>query len=136
MPFRYHQQPIRELKKYKDLAIRGDSAIDKLVRKAIKEIGAIGAENPNVLYIPLLYKIPDFNTKPEERCLVPHCQTLGLNILEVQSWLDNRSNFVDGVNWLESASICDFDERQMYYEINRTFPHGGSLSVTLCHRLN
>ncbi len=96
MPIIIHRKPIREFKKYQRMEVRDFSAIDVVVRRtigAIKENSPIPdtARRSGIKFIWIFNNSMQMGAvvpREPESCLVESCLARGLNLREVESWLD------------------------------------------------
>ena len=96
MPFYYKNKKLSRLRKYKNLRIRNFEFIDKIIKRYIlPKVRSFGSFNnyPEIYIANNLKKIIN-----DESCLLEMCNERfgnisieGLNILEVELWLDNIS---------------------------------------------
>lgn len=122
MPFRYRKKLVRELKKYKDLSIRDFDSIDGIVGKVMENIEIPHQKGIRTVTrqksILILDNVLPISLNPR-CCLVNSCKKEGLNLLEVESWLDYISENVSEEYSLEKGRWGHFVEGKMLYQTPR-----------------
>ncbi|MCX6819103.1 MAG: hypothetical protein NT129_03850 [Candidatus Aenigmarchaeota archaeon] len=128
MPFVYP----RQTKKEKNYPIRDFAEIDKIVRKALEEVEDNGrftdyVTKRVVILSIFAYEPPSKLLKPE-KYLVDCCLAKGLNLGEIEKWLDQ--SFFSKEFYFDKTSSVHIDERRLAYHLPDTFHSCFSADLT------
>ena len=116
MPFMYHKKPVKN----KGKVTKDYSEIDKIILKILNKFAEDGQEGAfllNRISIPI---VPLKFFKEDRKTLVSECVKAGLNLSEIELWLDSLEIPSRPGLYLESGSICDIDGRMIYYQSPHT----------------
>ena len=112
MPFVYHAQPIRELRKYHNLGIRDSPKFDRLILPVLRSL-------PESYIAIINFKSPD------RKNLAQLCKERGVNLLELESWLDAEAIRVDWRVRFDKTGLCAINEKGVYYRTPAGMPSDG-----------